>query len=141
MWAPTFDQRLREWQCLRDRCSVLPREQCLFDINQWWLQAPWSSYYLHWHDRSDWPGPWQLLNDNIFCSISRALGMIYTLSLIGRRDLQDVTLIETDSDNLVIVDTGKYVLNWDSNAIVNINPGTMNPQHRITLSEINQLIL
>lgn len=66
---------------------------------------------------------------------------MYTLNLLERSDLQQIELVETENDNLVIVDGGKYVLNWAVDNVVNINPGATNPRHRITLSDINQLIL
>lgn len=141
MWARTFEGRLQAWQDLRKNAAVLPKSQCLSEINQWWFASPWCGYYLHWDDRHTWPDPWQLLDDNIFCSIARGLGMLYTLSLLDRHDIQNSELIETENDNLVLIDRGKYVLNWDRACIVNISPGRTNPNRRIQQCSINQLIL
>ena len=140
MWPSTFDARLRDWQTLRRSVIDLPTTQCLEQINHWWFQAPWSGYYLHWDDRERWPTPWQLLEDNIFCSLARGLGMLYTVALLDRVDLQQSELIETDNDNLVLIDSGKYVLNLDADTIVNINPGILNPHRRIQQCSINHII-
>lgn len=141
MWSSTYEARLRSWQLLRQHVQQQPKAQCLEQINRWWFETPWNSYYLHWDDRADWPDPWQLLQDNIFCSLARGLGMLYTVTLLDRADIQDAELIETENDNLVVIDSGKYVLNWDCNTIVNISPGTTNLRHRIQQSSLNQLIL
>lgn len=141
MWLPTYEARLRDWQRLRQDLQQKPRSQCLTEINQWWYRCPWSSYYLHWDDRRDWPDPWQLLEANIFCSLARGLGMLYTITLLDRPDMQDAELIETEKDNLVLIDSGKYVLNWDCNTIVNINPAVTNTNRRVQQSSLNHMIL
>lgn len=141
MWADTFHERLRSWCNLRQQVSGMPLHQCLDTVNQWWMQAPWSSYYLHWDDQAEWPDPWQLLDDNIFCSLARGLGIMYTISLLQRSDLCHTELVETKKDNLVVVDDGIYVLNWDRDTIVNISPEITNRNRRLSISDINHQIL
>jgi hypothetical protein len=140
MWNRSFEGRLRDWHRLRQTAVQAPKSQCLDMINAWWFRAPWSSYYLHWDDRSTWPDPWQLLEDNLFCSLARGLGMLYTISLLDRADIQNAELVQTENDNLVLIDSGKYVLNWDPHRIVNISLGTINPRHRVQQTSINQTI-
>jgi hypothetical protein len=120
MWPQTFSARLESWNLLRDRCQHLPIEPALEDINRWWFNTPWQPYYLHWDDLKCWPDPWQLLSDNIYCEVARALGMLYTITLLGRADMDSASLILTESGhNLVQVDKIKYILNWDPERIVN----------------------
>lgn len=120
MWHQNYAQRLADWVHLRDRCKTLDLEQALTDINRWWNRSPWCPYYLHWDDRRDWPDPWQLLADNVFCDVARALGMLYTIHMMDRSDCADAQMIETDRGNLVQVTQGKYILNWNKDTIVNI---------------------
>lgn len=141
MWARDYHQRLLAWQQLRQSVADSPKPQCLDAVNRWWFDAPWSSYHLHWDDRDRWPDPWQLLQDNIFCSVARGLGMLYTLSMLERDDIADVEMIDSDLDNLVLIDKGIYVLNWEVDTIVNISLDSAKSRRRITLSEVNQLIL
>jgi hypothetical protein len=141
MWAASFEDRLQSWQRLRRDLVSVPKTECLDRVNRWWFQAPWTGYYLHWDDRARWPDPWQLLEDNIFCSLARGLGMLYTITLLDRSDIQDSELVETEQDNLVFIDQGKYVLNWDRDSIVNISPGQTNLSRRVQQHSINQLIL
>jgi hypothetical protein len=141
MWPTTFEARLQHWQVLRQSVVRLPKTECLEQINHWWFQSPWCGYYLHWDDRAMWPDPWQLLEDNIFCSLARGLGILYTLSLLDREDIQHSELVETENDNLVLIDSEKYVLNWDRDTIVNISLGATNPRRRVQQHSLKQLIL
>lgn len=120
IWPTTFESRLASWNQLRQQVSNLPVETALETINSWWFQAPWRGYHLHWDDRPDWPDPWQLLSDNLFCEVARALGILYTITLLDRADMTDAELVLTKDDrNLVLVDKSKYILNWDKATIVN----------------------
>lgn len=120
MWPATFASRLESWNNLRDSCQNIPIEQALETINSWWFAVPWKPYYLHWDDQATWPDPWQLLSDNIYCDLARALGILYTITLLDRADLTSAELVLTESgDNLVLVAKEKYILNWDGNTIVN----------------------
>ena len=122
MWPANFASRLDSWNRLRESCQTLPIEQALTAINEWWFDAPWKPYYLHWDDLKDWPDPWQLLSDNYYCDLARALGILYTITLLDRADLGDAEVVLTDNgDNLVLVAKEKYILNWDRDTIVNTN--------------------
>ena len=95
---------------------------------------------MHWDDIKDWPDPWQLLSDDIYCPLARGLGILYTITLVNRADLQDSVLTEFDSDNLVLVNKKKYILNWDANSIVNIKPTQSRSRHSLTQEQIKQKI-
>lgn len=142
MWPRTFDQRLDSWVQLRQHVVAVDVETALRDINTWWFQTPWVPYHLHWDDQATWPDPWQLLSDNIYCDIARGLGIMYTISMLDRPDIQDAELIEVGSDNLVHLSQGKYILNWDKDEIVNIN-STLKPKRpkcRLTQQTIKKQI-
>jgi len=122
MWPKTFDQRLADWYNLRSFCKNQPVSQALSTIQGWWNLAPWQPYYLHWDDQTDWPDPWQLLNDNVYCDLAKALGILYTKTLLDRADMTPADLVLTqDERNLVLVDQTKYILNWNSEVVVNNN--------------------
>lgn len=140
MWPQTFEERLASWNQLRRQAALADPESALRSINSWWFRTPWRAYHLHWDDRKDWPDPWQLLSDNMYCPLARALGIMYTITLLDRPDLQDAVLCEVVSDNLVLVDKEKYILNWDSDIIVNNNPGRSTPRHVVTQDQIKQQI-
>ena len=140
IWPKSFSARLASWNLLRDQCQTLVAQSALEHINAWWLHTPWRPYYLHWDDVATWPDPWQLLSDDIYCDVARGLGILYTIALLDRADLQDAVLLEVGSDNLVQVQQKKYILNWDSEAVVNINPTGTTTRHSITQEQIKQQI-
>ena len=140
MWPRTFAERLESWQQLRKQASTADVESALHAINSWWFQTPWRAYHLHWDDCASWPDPWQLLSDDIYCPLARGLGILYTITMLDRADLQDAVLAEFGSDNLVLVAKKKYILNWDPEQMLNITLGRSNPQHSITQEQIQQQI-
>ena len=137
MWPKTFSARLESWNLLRDQCQNLPIKQALEDINAWWFQVPWCPYYLHWDDQAIWPDPWQLLSDDVYCEVARGLGIMYTVTLLDRADMMPIDLVLTSDDrNLVQVGQTKYILNWDSDSVVNtfqaVKIKRQYQQHQIT---------
>ncbi len=120
IWPSSFAERLEQWNSLRINCQTVSVKTALENINSWWFQTPWQPYYLHWDDRPTWPDPWQLLNDNVYCDLARALGILYTVTMLDRADMADAKLVLTqDGCNLVLVAKEKYILNWEPDSIVN----------------------
>ena len=140
MWPRNFSERLESWAQLRQQCSKLDSEPALIKINQWWFQTPWTAYHLHWDDQADWPDPWQLLSDNQYCPVARGLGIMYTIAMLDREDLQDARMIEYQSDNLVLAAQEKYILNWDPDQVVNISLGKSKPRRQVSQEQIKQKI-
>jgi hypothetical protein len=140
MWPRNFSERLESWAQLRQQCRRLDSEPALIKINQWWFQTPWTAYHLHWDDQKDWPDPWQLLSDNQYCPVARGLGIMYTIAMLDREDLQDAQMIEYQSDNLVLVSQEKYILNWDPDQVVNISLGRSKPRRQVSQEQVKQKI-
>ena len=140
MWNQNFADRLASWNQLRKQSATQDLDTAVISVNSWWFQAPWTAYHLHWDDRQDWPDPWQLLSDNIYCPVARGLGILYTIAMLDREDLQDACMIEYQSDNLVLVAQEKYILNWDPDQVLNISLGKLKPQRRVSQEQIKQKI-
>jgi hypothetical protein len=138
MWSHTFPERLQAWADLRAQAASLPLETALESINAWWFQTPWRPYHLHWDDQAAWPDPWQLLDDNIYCGLARGLGIMYTIAMIDREDVLHAELVESDGDNLVLINQSKYILNWDASSIVNTSPQITLSRHRVSQDKIKQ---
>jgi len=138
MWASTFAGRLESWYSMRQQCHDLSVESALLAINSWWFSTPWQPYYLDWLDLATWPDPWQLLNDNVYCDLARALGILYTISLLDRADLTHAALVlSQDGHNLVVVDKSKYILNWSPDTVVNTSQ-TIEIHRQLSQSQIKQ---
>jgi hypothetical protein len=140
MWNKNFTDRLASWNQLRQQSATEDLESALVSINSWWFKSPWTAYHLHWDDQQDWPDPWQLLSDDQYCPVARGLGIMYTIAMLDREDLQDVQMIEYQSDNLVLVNNEKYILNWDPDQVVNISLGRSKPQRQVSQEQIKQKI-
>jgi len=123
VWSNRYDDRLSHWYQLRQDNQHNPLETALLAINDWWQKAPWVPYYLHWSDMPKWPDPWELLADNHFCNVAKALGILYTVGMLDRSDIEHCQLGEDRSTgtNLVLVNEGKYILNWEPGRLLNIS--------------------
>ena len=116
-----YENRLRSWAALRNKIiGADPKQKCI-EIDSFWQRVPLSNHYLHPDFIKDWPSPWQLLSDNNYCYYARALGMIYTLLLVGNNSIELVEAVDDNSNEvvLVLVDDAKYVLNYWPNTVVN----------------------
>lgn len=140
IWPDSFESRLLAWNQLRSEAEQLDPAQALSAINDWWWHAPMVNNRLRWRDIDSWPGPWDLLDDNCFCDLARALGMLYTVMMLQHSELFDVYLIETENNNLVQVNDGIYILNWSPGQIVNIQSKNIVVKRQISSDRFKKLI-
>jgi hypothetical protein len=122
IFQSTYEARLQDWFQLRTSVTSLPLEQQCIAIDEWWQHAPLVNHHLHPHDIDNWPDPWELLSENTYCEVARALGMCYTLYLIGVNDIELVLARNNTAEDvvLVLVDNAKYILNyWPDTVISN----------------------
>ena len=117
----SYIERLKAWHDLKNELESSDLGNICVEVDRFWQKCPMSNHYLHPDEIETWPDPWQLLNDNIYCPYARALGMVYTLLLLG---IEDIDFIEaTDYHNndvvLVLVDCVKYVMNYWPGSVLN----------------------
>lgn len=133
-----YETRLTNWSELRNQlknCSI--QEQCIA-VDNFWQQVPIQNHYLHPDFADQWPGPWDLIYENLYCPYGRALGMIYTLLLLGTKNIE---LVEAIDDNavdvvLVLVDNAKYILNYWPDMVLNTSLENFKVKKNIDISEI-----
>jgi hypothetical protein len=140
MWPATFEERLSSWHTLRKTAASEDLESAMNTINDWWFTTPIISHHLHWDEYKNWPTPWDLLADNMFCDIARAVGIVYTIAIIEHPEVQDIEMVRTDHDNLVLVNQGKYILNWAPRHLLNISFDTINIKQRLSVDAIRHLL-
>jgi hypothetical protein len=140
MWPVDYRVRLNQWISLRHESAELGIDLSLLKINNWWQRTPWRPYYLHWDDHPTWPGPWDLLADDIYCGLARALGIVYTLLLIDHEKVDEILLADTNEGNLVLVNQGKYILNWAPEEMLNIHSTQLVIKKTIDSSKIYHLL-
>lgn len=127
MWDLKPQDRLSTWRSIRGSIERLDIDRALTETTRLWSFAPYVNHYLDYQDPATWPDPWALLAENYYCDLAKTLGMLYTLYLTGHRDAHDfgikIMARPTDKNiyNLVWIDSGKYILNYDFAEVVNIS--------------------
>jgi hypothetical protein len=121
IWPNTFEERLPAWHALRHDAQHQDLDTALANINDWWWRAPMVNHTLIRQDPDSWPGPWDLLAQNSFCDLARALGMLYTVMMLQRGD-------------------GKYIMNWSPGTIVNNQSLQTNVLWSISSEALQRLI-
>lgn len=119
----TYEYRLRDWRQLREVTKTLSLDQQCIQIDRWWQLAPFVNHHLHWNDINNWPDPWTILSENIYCSLTKAIGMCYTL-LMNEVDNVELVLAKDDQLSehyLVLVDKPKYTLNYWPDSVISSN--------------------
>lgn len=117
----SYEHRLKYWHELRTQLESHDTKTKCIDIDNFWQSCPIVNHYLHTDFMHEWPDPWELIVENNYCPYARALGMIYTLLLLGITDIDLVDAIDNNSEEvvLVLVDNAKYILNYWPNTVVN----------------------
>jgi hypothetical protein len=137
-----YDARLRSWYDLRADIEGTLIQNKVVEIDNWWQKAPLVNHYLHPHDSLNWPGPWDLLVENNYCTVARALGMCYTLLLVGVDDIELVEATDRMGEDLilVLVDNAKYVLNYWPDSVLSSNLNDFTIKRQIDISNIKTKI-
>ena len=93
MWKTTYQERLADWVRLRQAAAPLTQSEQLILINDWWFRAPIVNHLIHWENPKAWPTPWVLLNNNGYCELARALGIVYTIMTVSYTHLTLPTIL------------------------------------------------
>jgi hypothetical protein len=126
MFRLPTEKRLRVWREFRSGLENLEPVEFFQKVSEFWSDAPFVPYYLDIDDVDQWPNPWLLIEENIYCDIARCLGMLYTIHLTQRGTLLDLEFrCYQDPEtkyiyNLAWIDEGKYILNLMDREVVNI---------------------
>ena len=127
MWKLETSERIARWRAFRLTIGGKPLDQAIEATAEFWQNCPHNPYYLDPNDASNWPSAWDLISENCYCDIAKALGMLYTIAYSVHGHMLPMKLCvyydsETGYDyNLAIFDEGKYVINLTDGEVVNIN--------------------
>ena len=134
-----YEARLKSWYDLRKSLEDRDIKTICLAIDNWWQKAPLVNHHLHPNDIDNWPGPWDLLVENNYCQIARGLGMVYTLQLVGIKDIDFCIAIDDNSEEcaLVMVDSAKYVMNYYPNTVISNSLKDFNVASHIDMTKIN----
>lgn len=142
VFQSTYEHRLRDWRQLRETTKTLTLEQQCIEVDRWWQQTPFISRHLHWNDQLNWPDPWTILSENIYCTLTRALGMCYTLLM---NDVNNVELVlardkQAEEHYLVLVNNSQYTLNYWPDSVISTHLADFKILHSKSLELIKTKI-
>jgi len=135
-----YDSRLKSWYELRISIESSDTQTKCIIVDNWWQCAPLVNRHLHLLDIESWPGPWELLVENTYCYVARALGMCYTLLLLGVEDIKMVEATDAQGDDvvLVLVDNAKYILNYHPNTVISNKHKDFSVKRTTDISQIQK---
>ena len=119
------EDRLRSWRDFRSVLDQSTLENALAQTAKFWASAPFSPYNLDITRHDEWPDPWTLIEENVYCDVAKCLGIVYTLSLCKHRTDLDIEFrvykdVNTGYEyNLAWINRGKYILNMIDGEVVN----------------------
>ena len=121
MWTLEHQERLSSWFAFRKQISLLTLKDAVYQTNRLWNTAHISNQYYCQTLPEQWPDPWQLILDNYYDNIGKALGMLYTLQMSEHTCEIELLCGVSDAEefNLVSINDGLYTLNWDLDVQVN----------------------
>jgi hypothetical protein len=137
-----YEARLKSWYDLRKSLENNDIETVCLAIDKWWQYAPLLNHHLHPDDVDNWPGPWELLVENNYCQLSRGLGMVYALQLVGIKGVDFSMAIDDNSEEcaLVMVDNAKYILNYYPNTVISNSLQDFKLGNPVNMDKINKKI-
>ncbi len=123
MFRLQADERLTRWREFRKTLDNQPLDQATQAVVDFWNSCPFNPYYLDPGAPDLWPDPWTLIEENYYCDLAKALGMLYTIKFTKHNPEVEIRVYydpETRYNyNLVWINRGKYVLNLISGEVVN----------------------
>ena len=125
MSCAKMQDRLKIWRDFRSKLDCLSFEDTLAQTLDFWAKTPFVPYYLTTAQTQDWPDPWTLIDENYYCDLAKALGMLYTMyfTVHGKQHSWEIRIyVDPETKyvyNTVHIDQGEYIINLIDNEIVN----------------------
>lgn len=82
MFDKSYVERIKAWRSFRLTLeeTISPFE----DTIEFWNNAPLSSIAADPYDKTTWPTPWEMIEENRYCDFTKILAIYYTLQLTDR---------------------------------------------------------
>jgi len=125
MFKLSTNDRLSRWRSFRIFLDTLTLEESIVRTNDFWASCPFTPYYLDPLEPKYWPSPWDLIIENCYCDLAKALGLVYTLHLTKHQKFlfPEISIyLDTKTNyryHIADFCHGKYVLNLAEGEIVN----------------------
>lgn len=114
-----YEDRLLVWADFRQHIET--SDNPIQDTIDFFEQSPTVSIATDPYNQSTWPSPWELIEENQYCSFLKLLGICYTLQLTERfNQSQIVIYIATDVENsstLYYLELNNFVLGYNNGEV------------------------
>lgn len=119
MFKKPYEERLVLWRQFRDELEAC-KDPIQFAID-FYKDAPSVMLNADPWDQSTWPDPWELLQENMYCELTRVLGIGYSLQLTDCLNQSSFEIhIYTDSNRgyCYLLSVDDYIVGWEENTYV-----------------------
>lgn len=134
----SFEERLASWASIRDSINQETDPiQATIDCYQ---DAPKVSIHTDPYDRTTWPTPWELIQENCYCEFCKLLGICYTLQLTDCFSEAEFEIHIRRSDEngevfyLLFIDDRVVGYNGETHVADSELPPNLEVQHRYKVS-------
>lgn len=122
-------ERLVEWRRFRLSLLNMSEYDQLVSIANLWGKCPRIQWVIDSDKTDQWPTPWQIINDGLYCNTTVAYMMEQSLILEnniwdGRLVLAFINDTILNDNLMVLIVDKKYVLNYSVNEVVDFNKMT-----------------
>lgn len=118
-----FEDRLTIWRKFRDSLST--SSQPVQDVINYWNNIPQGTRNVDPYDQNTWPGPWEMIEENLYCEFTKILAIAYTLKLSNLYDdwqpIIKIGLDRTQSRLYYMLYLDDQVIGFDEDKSVHIN--------------------
>ena len=134
-----YEERLSKWRKFREQLESSSKP--LNDVVQFYSLAPTVSIHTDPYNEESWPGPWELLHENQYCSFCKILGMCYTLQLTESFNGKTFEIIIgrdiKNNTKLYLLSVNKEVIGLDDNYVyVNQLPESIIIERKYSMPEL-----
>lgn len=115
------DDRLSHWKTFRNTLKDFEEIKQFELVLSFFNKAPLENRSYDIMDLKSWPTPWEMMNSNIWCRDSIAVGMEFTLGLGGinreRMELLHLQFKKKSDERLILKIDDRWNLNYDWGSI------------------------
>lgn len=134
--------RLRLWKEFRKSITGLSDREVMERTLSWWESAPLVKCAWDWtRPMSEWPTPWEFLNDGYFCHNSLSLLMAETLLLCGfDRDRLSLKMIrdhEGTHEGIALTVDDRWALGFTRGMVVDLTTTPHTVMEDIPLPDVH----
>jgi hypothetical protein len=139
MFNLSYEERLSKWREFREQLESSSKP--INDVVQFYSLAPTVSIHTDPYNEESWPGPWELLHENQYCSFCKILGMCYTLQLTESFNGKTFEIIIgrdiKNNTKLYLLSINKEVIGLDDNYVhVNQLPESIIIERNYSMPEL-----